>query len=124
LGCLARSGVPLNKQSVLEADCGTGNYLQPLHPHFRSLGVDFNEGMLAQARAKLDENVELTCGDILNLPYEDEQLMEFFAIKCFTTSTPGRARRMIRRPGNRAAFRRPLGSFKRRSEFYGAAGRL
>ena len=74
LGSLARTGVPLNEQTVLEAGCGTGNYLQALRPHLGSLfGVDFNEGMLAQARAKLGEDVELTCGSILDLAYEDER---------------------------------------------------
>jgi SAM-dependent methyltransferase len=74
LGCLGRTGVPLGEQTVLEAGCGTGNYLQALCPHLGSLvGVDFNEGMLAQARTKFGEDVELTCGSILDLSYEDER---------------------------------------------------
>ncbi len=74
LSCLARTGVPLREQTVLEAGCGTGNYLQALRPHLGSLvGVDFNEGMLAQARTKLGEDVELTCGSILDLSYEDQR---------------------------------------------------
>jgi len=74
LGCLGRTGVPLGEQTVLEAGCGTGNYLQALCPHLGSLvGVDFNEGMLARARTKFGEDVELTCGSILDLPYEDEK---------------------------------------------------
>jgi SAM-dependent methyltransferase len=80
LGCLARTGVPLNEQTVLEAGCGTGNYLQALRPHLGSLaGIDFSEGMLAQARTKLGEDVELTCGSILDLSYKDEQ---FDGITC------------------------------------------
>ncbi len=80
LSCLARTDVPLKVQSVLEAGCGTGNYLQTLSPHLGSLvGIDFSEGMLAQARAKLGEDVELTCGSILDLPYEDER---FDGITC------------------------------------------
>jgi SAM-dependent methyltransferase len=80
LGCLARTGVPLSEQTVLEAGCGTGNYLQALCPHLGSLvGVDFNECMLAQARAKLGEDVELTCGSILDLSYEDQR---FDGITC------------------------------------------
>ena len=74
LDCLQRTGVPLGEQTVLDAGCGTGNYLQALRPHLGSLvGVDFNEGMLAQARVKLGEDVELTCGSILDLSYEDER---------------------------------------------------
>ena len=66
LGCLAQTDVPLREQAVLEAGCGTGNYLQALHPHVgRLVGVDFSEGMLAQARTKLGEDVELTCGSIV-----------------------------------------------------------
>jgi len=80
LDCLARTDVPLNEQTVLEAGCGTGNYLQALCPHLGSLvGVDFNERMLAQARAKLGEDVELTCGSILDLSYEDQR---FDGITC------------------------------------------
>lgn len=74
LDCLTRTGVPLSEQTVLEAGCGTGNYLQALSPHLGSLfGVDFNEGMLVQARTKLGEDVELTCGTILDLSYGDER---------------------------------------------------
>jgi SAM-dependent methyltransferase len=74
LSCLARTDVPLSEQTVLEAGCGTGNYLQALRPHLGSLaGIDFSEGMLAQARTKLGEDVELTCGSILDLSYEDER---------------------------------------------------
>jgi SAM-dependent methyltransferase len=80
LSCLARTDVPLSAQSVLEAGCGTGNYLQALSPHLGSLvGIDFSEGMLAQARAKLGEDVELTCGSILDLSFEDER---FDGITC------------------------------------------
>jgi SAM-dependent methyltransferase len=74
LACLTRTAVPLSDQTVLEAGCGTGNYLQALRPHLGSLvGVDFNEGMLVQARTKLGEDVELTCGSILDLIYDDER---------------------------------------------------
>ena len=72
LSCFARTDVPSGEQTVLEAGCGTGNYLQALQPQLGSLyGIDFSEGMLAQARAKLGEDVELTSGSILEMPYED-----------------------------------------------------
>ena len=77
---LARTGVPLGNQAVLEAGCGTGNYLEALRPHLGCLaGIDFSEGMLAQARAKLSEDVDLTCGSILGMPYKDER---FDGITC------------------------------------------
>lgn len=80
LACLARTGIPLSEQTVLEAGCGTGNYLQALCPHLGSLvGVDINERMLAEARAKLGERVELTCGSILDLHYENQS---FDGITC------------------------------------------
>jgi SAM-dependent methyltransferase len=80
LAYLGRTGVPLSKQTVLEAGCGTGNYLEALHPHVgRLAGVDFSEGMLAQARTKLGKEVELTCGSILDLNFEDER---FDGITC------------------------------------------
>lgn len=80
LSCLARTSVPLGNQIVLEAGCGTGNYLEALRPHLGSLsGMDFSEGMLTQARTKFGEEVELTCGSILDMPYEDER---FDGITC------------------------------------------
>jgi SAM-dependent methyltransferase len=72
LSCFARTDVPLDKQIVLEAGCGTGNYLQALQPQLGRLsGIDFSEGMLEQARAKFGEDVELTCGSIMEMSYED-----------------------------------------------------
>ncbi len=80
LGCFARTDVPLKDQTVLEAGCGTGNYLKALQPHLgRLAGMDFSEGMLAQARAKLSDDIELTCGSILDMPFEDER---FDGITC------------------------------------------
>ena len=73
LGCLTRIGIPLGEQAVLEAGCGTGNYLQALLPVLGSLvGVDCSEQMLDQARATVNGDVELMQGDVLNLPMGDE----------------------------------------------------
>ena len=80
LNSLARTDIPLGNQTVLEAGCGTGNYLEALCPHLGSLaGIDFSQGMLSQARTKLSEDVELTCGSILDMPYEDAR---FDGITC------------------------------------------
>jgi ubiquinone/menaquinone biosynthesis C-methylase UbiE len=80
LACLTRTPIPLNQQVLLEAGCGTGNYLHALHPHLGSLsGIDFSEGMLTQARKKLDEQVDLTCGSILDMSFDDES---FDGITC------------------------------------------
>ncbi len=112
LNCLARTGVPLREQTVLEAGCGTGNYLQALRPHLGSLvGVDFNEGMLAQARTKLGGDVELTCGSILNLSYEDQR---FNGVICNQVihhfdEGPGECRRMsIARPSPVPSYMRAI----------------
>ena len=51
-----------------------------LRPHLgRLFGIDFSEGMLEKARAKLGEDVELTCGSILEMPYAVES---FDGITC------------------------------------------
>jgi len=74
VSCLTRTGVPISEQTVLEAGCGTGNYLHALRSQLGSIvGIDFNEGMLTQARAKLGEDVELACGSILDMPYENDR---------------------------------------------------
>lgn len=74
LDCLTRTGSSLSDQTVLEAGCGTGNYLHALRPQLgRLCGIDFSEGMLEQARAKLDDDIELTCGSILDMPFADGQ---------------------------------------------------
>jgi ubiquinone/menaquinone biosynthesis C-methylase UbiE len=80
LSCFEHTEVPLAEQSILEAGCGTGNYLRALQPRVGSLtGIDFNEGMLTQARSKLGEGVELTCGSIIEMPFGDGQ---FDGITC------------------------------------------
>lgn len=73
LSCLDRTAIPLSQQVLLEAGCGTGNYLHALQDHLGSLsGIDFSEGMLTQARRKLDAQVDLTCGSILDMAFKDD----------------------------------------------------
>ena len=80
LRCFGNTGIPLSEQTILEAGCGTGNYLKAIEPHVASLtGIDFNEGMLAQARAKLGDSVRFTWGSILEMPFDDSQ---FDGITC------------------------------------------
>jgi len=65
-------GVPPGAR-VLEAACGTGSHLVHLAEDFAVAGFDLNEGMLAQARAKLP-GVELFRADMAELrvgaPYD------------------------------------------------------
>ena len=72
LGCLTRTGIPLGEQAMLEAGCGTGNYLQALQSELGSLvGVDSSEQMLEQARATVTGDVELMQGSVLELSMGD-----------------------------------------------------
>lgn len=75
LGGFASLDRPLAKQTILDAGCGTGNYLEALDGKVASLrGVEMNSGMLSKARSKFpqDNGVELSQGSILQLPYDDE----------------------------------------------------
>lgn len=68
LGCLVSTPRPLSEQRVLDAGCGTGNYIQALKGKVGDLcGLEFNEGMLAQAQEKFtnDSHVSLEQGSLL-----------------------------------------------------------
>ena len=70
LGCLTSTPRPLSEHRILDAGCGTGNYIQALKGRVGNLcGLEFNEGMLAQAREKFrkDSNVSLEQGSLLEL---------------------------------------------------------
>jgi ubiquinone/menaquinone biosynthesis C-methylase UbiE len=59
---------PLSEHRILDAGCGTGNYIQALKGKVGDLcGLEFNEGMLAQAQEKFrkDSNVWLKQGSLL-----------------------------------------------------------
>ena len=54
LGCLARTGKPLNDIVLLDAGCGTGNYARALVDYIHHIElVDRCPGMLEQASQKL-----------------------------------------------------------------------
>ncbi|MEN8216971.1 MAG: class I SAM-dependent methyltransferase [Pseudomonadota bacterium] len=76
LGCFASTPRPLLEQNILDGGCGTGNYIQALKEKVGHLyGLELNEGMLAQAREKCqnDANIQLEQGSLLEpLPYHDE----------------------------------------------------
>jgi len=72
LGHLALRGARLASQTVLDAGCGTGNYIAALRDHVgKIVGVERNPGMLAEARRKLGREVDLRQGTITELPVED-----------------------------------------------------
>lgn len=60
--------------AALDVCCGTGAALRALEPLARDrvTGIDFSEGMLAEARRHLPERVELVRGDALALPFDGE----------------------------------------------------
>ncbi len=74
-------------QTVLEIGFGTGRSLVPLAravgPKGRVLGIDLSAKMLdiSETRIRdegLDERVQLSCGDALNLPYPSESVDGIF----------------------------------------------
>ena len=73
LSGLKRCEKPLTEQHILDAGCGTGNYLESLSPFVKTMvGVDASEGMLNFARAKNLPNVELQHATLQNLPFKDQ----------------------------------------------------
>ncbi|MFT4689595.1 MAG: class I SAM-dependent methyltransferase [Verrucomicrobiia bacterium] len=73
-GALACGSRPLSEQTVLDAGCGTGNYLPALTGKVAKVeGVELNPGMLGTAQAKMADHPELRLqeGSVLELPIED-----------------------------------------------------
>lgn len=74
LGCFASTPRPLHDQIILDAGCGTGNYLDIFKDKVKAIhGIDANEGMLEKTKKKLAEypQIHLKKADILKLPFED-----------------------------------------------------
>ena len=72
-------GGPRSVDAALDVCCGTGAAMRALRPLCRErvVGLDFSEGMLAEAKRRLadapgDARVELVRGDALTLPFENE----------------------------------------------------
>ena len=76
LGCFAATdNRPLHEQVILDAGCGTGNYIEALHHKVgRCYGIDVSQKMVHQARKKFapPTNVRLDHGSLLCLPYPDQ----------------------------------------------------
>jgi ubiquinone/menaquinone biosynthesis C-methylase UbiE len=75
IGYLTMNKKPLDQQVILDAGCGTGNYLAALKGRVgRLYGIEANSGMLEQAARKLqdDPTVQINGGTITQLPYEDD----------------------------------------------------
>jgi ubiquinone/menaquinone biosynthesis C-methylase UbiE len=72
-------GAPRSIDAALDVCCGTGAAMKHLRPLCRErvVGLDFSNGMLAEAERRLrdapgDARVELVRGDALELPFRDE----------------------------------------------------
>jgi ubiquinone/menaquinone biosynthesis C-methylase UbiE len=72
-------GAPGSVGSALDVCCGTGAAMRWLRPLCRErvVGIDFSEGMLAEAKKRLadapgDARVELVRGDALAMPFVEE----------------------------------------------------
>ena len=74
IGLFECSPHPLSEQVILDAGCGTGNYVSALKDRVGLIhGLEFNANMIAEVRIKLQTltNVVLDVGSILEMPYED-----------------------------------------------------
>lgn len=76
---LRRAGEGVGKHAselqLLDTGCGTGNYINAVKSEVAECtGLEFNGGMLAQAKEKLgdDPKVSLLEGSVLDIPYPDE----------------------------------------------------
>jgi ubiquinone/menaquinone biosynthesis C-methylase UbiE len=73
LGSLALNDKPLSKQKVLDVGCGTGTFMDKVQGKVQEIqGVEYNDGMLAQARALLGQTAKLVQASATALPFADE----------------------------------------------------
>lgn len=70
---IARSGMPLDTVTLIDAGCGTGAYTETLLDDIPGIvALDFSAGMLAAARAKAQgRTARFVQGSILDLPIAD-----------------------------------------------------
>eukprot|EP00656_Telonema_subtile_P045449 TRINITY_DN516_c0_g2_i7.p1 TRINITY_DN516_c0_g2~~TRINITY_DN516_c0_g2_i7.p1 ORF type:complete len:206 (+),score=19.48 TRINITY_DN516_c0_g2_i7:133-750(+) len=75
LGNALTSGTPLGTQRLLDVGCGTGSWLEQMRPHFAEVcGLEYNDGMLAQAVARFGTEVSLAHGSAQNIPHPDSSV--------------------------------------------------
>lgn len=69
LESLQASGKPASEVALLDAGCGSGTYLHELKGSVKSIeGLELNDGMIAQARARLPAGTRLEQGSITSMP--------------------------------------------------------
>ena len=77
LKTLAKDEKTLAEKTILDAGCGTGNYIGVLHQKVgQIIGVDRNGGMLTEARRRFADmsNVKIVEGNVCVLPVEDSSI--------------------------------------------------
>lgn len=73
LGTASLHELPLTSQKLLDVGCGTGTFLEIVKDKFKSVtGVEYNDGMIGEARKRLGNDVTLVQGAANVLPFEDE----------------------------------------------------
>lgn len=120
LGMLA--GWPRRRQKLLDIGCGTGIFLEFFWSGgFEVTGVDKSPDMLARARKKMGDRVELHLGPAEHLPFDDR---EFDYVSLMTVlefvEDPG----LVLREAARVARKGVLITFLNRSSLYRLSVRL
>lgn len=69
------TGCSVNQLNVIDIGCGTGNYITAIKEKVATcIGLEFNAGMLAQAKKKHDgdERITMVEGSVLNMKLFDD----------------------------------------------------
>jgi len=65
---------PSKGMNILDVGCGTGSHLELYQRYECNLyGIDLSPSMLAVARVRLGDSIQLDLGDATNMPYEDHK---------------------------------------------------
>jgi len=72
LGSMVMTGKPLKEQRLLDIGCGTGTFLNAVKDKVGELtGLEYNYGMIGQAKSLLGDSVKLLQGSADKLPFDD-----------------------------------------------------
>ena len=65
---------PSKGMNILDVGCGTGSHLELYQRYECNLyGIDLSPSMLAVARVRLGDSIQLDLGNATNMPYEDHK---------------------------------------------------
>jgi ubiquinone/menaquinone biosynthesis C-methylase UbiE len=72
IGSMALLDKPLGEQALLDIGCGTGTFLKVVKDKVGSVaGLEYNDGMIGEARKLLGDNCKLVQGSADSLPFPD-----------------------------------------------------